>query len=289
MRQLKITQQVTNRESKALDEYLHDISDIDLITPAEEVELAKKVQGGDMDALEKLTKANLRFVVSVAKQYQNRGLGLPDLINEGNLGLITAAKKFDPSKGFKFISYAVWWIRQSIQKALAENSRIVRLPVNKINSMNKVTQAKSRLEQEYGREATTEEIAEITKMKEDDVKISVQNYIRPVSMDAPLGSEEENSNMYDITEDKDSVSPISGLLKESLKVDISRTLSTLPQSEADVLRYYYGLDNVQQPLLVEEIARRLKVSPERVRQIKSSGLKKLRNISKTKILKTYPR
>jgi len=155
--------------------------------------------------------------------------------------------------------------------------------------MNKVTQAKSRLEQEYGREATTEEIAEITKMKEDDVKISVQNYIRPVSMDAPLGSEEENSNMYDITEDKDSVSPISGLLKESLKVDISRTLSTLPQSEADVLRYYYGLDNVQQPLLVEEIARRLKVSPERVRQIKSSGLKKLRNISKTKILKTYPR
>jgi RNA polymerase primary sigma factor len=289
MRQLKITQQVTNRESKALDEYLHDISDIDLITPAEEVELAIKVQGGDMDALEKLTKANLRFVVSVAKQYQNRGLGLPDLINEGNLGLITAAKKFDPSKGFKFISYAVWWIRQSIQKALAENSRIVRLPVNKINSMNKVTQAKSRLEQEYGREATTEEIAEITKMKEDDVKISVQNYIRPVSMDAPLGSEEENSNMYDITEDKDSVSPISGLLKESLKVDISRTLSTLPQSEADVLRYYYGLDNVQQPLLVEEIARRLKVSPERVRQIKSSGLKKLRNISKTKILKTYPR
>jgi RNA polymerase primary sigma factor len=289
MRQLKITQQVTNRESRALDEYLHDISDIDLITPNEEVELAKKIQKGDIDALDKLTKANLRFVVSVAKQYQNRGLGLPDLINEGNLGLITAAKKFDPSKGFKFISYAVWWIRQSIPKALAENSRIVRLPVNKINSMNKVTQAKSRLEQEYGREATTEEIAEITKMKEDDVKISVQNYARPVSMDAPLGNEEENSNMYDITEDKDAVSPIGALLTESLKTDISRTLSTLPQSEADVLKYFYGLDNIQQPLLVEEIARRLKVTPERVRQIKASGLKKLRHLSKIRILKAYPR
>jgi RNA polymerase primary sigma factor len=287
MRQLKITQKVTNRETPGLDKYLHDISRVDMVTPEEEVDLAKKIQAGDMDALERLTTANLRFVVSVAKQYQNRGLSLQDLINEGNLGLLKAARRFDPSKGFKFISYAVWWIRQTIHQALAEDSRLVRLPVNKINSMHKITQATSRLEQQYGREPTAEEVAEITKMTEEDVKMSIQNYARTVSMDAPLGGEDDDGNMYDVTEDKGAVSPENELLKESLKTEVTRTLSTIPPREADVLKFYFGLGTIQQPLLIEEIARRLDISPERVRQIKDKAIRRLRHNSRSKILKTY--
>ena len=287
MRQLKISQKVTNRETPGLDKYLHDISRVDMITPDEEVELAKKIQNGDDSALEKLTKANLRFVVSVAKQYQNRGLSLQDLINEGNLGLLKAAKRFDHSKGFKFISYAVWWIRQTIHQALAENSRLVRLPVNKINTIHKITQATSRLEQEFGREPTEEEISEITKIAEEDIRLSMQNYARTVSMDAPLGGEDDDGNMYDVTKDEDAVSPENELLKESLKVEITRSLSTIPQREADVLKYYFGLSNLQSPLLIEEIARRLEISPERVRQIKDKAIRRLRHNSRSKILKTY--
>lgn len=287
MRQLKISQKVTNRETPGLDKYLHDISRVDMITPDEEVELAKKIQAGDDSALEKLTKANLRFVVSVAKQYQNRGLSLQDLINEGNLGLLKAAKRFDHSKGFKFISYAVWWIRQTIHQALAENSRLVRLPVNKINTIHKITQATSRLEQEFGREPTSEEISEMTKIAESDIRLSMQNYARTVSMDAPLGGEDDDGNMYDVTKDEDAISPENELLKESLKVEITRTLSTIPQREADVLKYYFGLSNLQSPLLIEEIARRLEISPERVRQIKDKAIRRLRHNSRSKILKTY--
>jgi len=287
MRQLKISQKVTNRDTPGLDKYLHDISRVDMITPDEEVELAKKIQQGDMDALEKLTKANLRFVVSVAKQYQNRGLSLQDVINEGNLGLLKAGKRFDPSKGFKFISYAVWWIRQTIHQALAENSRLVRLPVNKINTMHKITQATSRLEQQFGREPTAEEVGEITKLTEEDVKMSIQNYARTVSMDAPLGGEDDDGNMYDVTEDKAAVSPENELLKESLKTEVTRTLSTIPPREADVLKFYFGLGNLQQPMLIEEIARRLDISPERVRQIKDKAIRRLRHNSRSKILKTY--
>jgi len=287
MRQLKISQKVTNRETPGLDKYLHDISRVDMITPDEEVELAKKIQTGDHDALEKLTKANLRFVVSVAKQYQNRGLSLQDLINEGNLGLIKAAKRFDHSKGFKFISYAVWWIRQTIHQALAENSRLVRLPVNKINAIHKISQATSRLEQQYGREPTPEEISEMTKITESDIRISMQNYARTVSMDAPFNGEDDDGNMYDVTKDEDAISPETELLKESLKVEITRTLSTIPTREADVLKYYFGLNSVQPPLLIEEIARRLEISPERVRQIKDKAIRRLRHNSRSKILKTY--
>lgn len=287
MRQLKISQKVTNRDTPGLDKYLQDISRVDMITPDEEVELAKRIQAGDMEALEKLTKANLRFVVSVAKQYQNRGLSLQDLINEGNLGLLKAAKRFDPSKGFKFISYAVWWIRQTIHQALAENSRLVRLPVNKINTMHKITQASSRLEQEFGREPTMGEVAEITKLTEDDVKLSLQNYARTVSMDAPLGGEDDDGSLYDVTEDEAAVNPENELLKESLKLEVSRTLSTLPPREADVLKYYFGLGSMSQPLLVEEIARRLEISPERVRQIKDKAIRRLRHNSRSKLLKSY--
>ncbi len=287
MRQLKISQKVTNRDTPGLDKYLQDISRVDMITPDEEVDLAKRIQAGDMEALDKLTRANLRFVVSVAKQYQNRGLSLQDLINEGNLGLMKAAKMFDHSKGFKFISYAVWWIRQTIHQALAENSRLVRLPVNKINTMHKITQATSRLEQEFGREPTLNEIAEITQLTEDDVKISQQNYARTVSMDAPLGGEDDDGSMYDVTEDKAAVSPENELLKESLKTEITRTLSTIPPREADILKFYFGLGNIQQPLLVEEIARRFEISPERVRQIKDKAIRRLRHNSRSKILKKY--
>ena len=287
MRQLKISQKVTNREAPGLDKYLHDISRVDMITPDEEVELAKRIQKGDHDALEKLTKANLRFVVSVAKQYQNRGLSLQDLINEGNLGLLKAAKRFDHTKGFKFISYAVWWIRQTIHQALAENSRLVRLPVNKINAIHKISQATSRLEQQYGREPTPEEISEMTKITESDIRLSMQNYARTVSMDAPFGNEDDDGNMYDVTEDEDAISPENELLKESLKVEITRTLSTIPTREADVLKYYFGLNNLQNPLLIEEIARRLEISPERVRQIKDKAIRRLRHNSRSKILKSY--
>ena len=287
MRQLKIVQKITNRETPGLDKYLQDISHVDMVTPNEEVELAKKIQNGDNEALEKLTKANLRFVVSVAKQYQNRGLSLQDLINEGNLGLLKAAKRFDHSKGFKFISYAVWWIRQAIHQSLSENSRLVRLPVNKINAIFKINKAISRMEQQYGREPTFEEIAEITKIKKDDIQLTMRHSGNTVSMDASLGGSDDDGNMYDVMEDHDSVSPESELLKESLKIEIQRTLTTIPTREADVLKFYFGLNGEPAALLIEEIARKFEISPERVRQIKDKAIKRLRHNSRSKILKTY--
>lgn len=287
MRQLKISQKVTNRDSPGLDKYLHDISRVEMVTPDEEVELAKRIQHGDLKALEILTKANLRFVVSVAKQYQNRGLSLQDLINEGNVGLLKAAQRFDHTKGFKFISYAVWWIRQTIHQALAENSRMVRLPVNKLNVMSKINQAFSRLEQEYGREPTLTELATVTELTEEDIKLSQQNYSRTVSMDAPFNNEDDDGNLYDVMEDETAISPEKELLKESLRVEIKRTLSTIPTREADILKFYFGLGSSNSPLLVEEIARHFNISPERVRQIKDKAIRRLRHNSKSKILKMY--
>ncbi len=287
MRQLKISQRITTRETLGLDKYLQDISREDLITADEEVVLARKIQAGDMQALEKLTKANLRFVVSVAKQYQNRGLGLQDLINEGNLGLLKAASKFDPTKGFKFISYAVWWIRQTIQQAILENSRLVRLPVNKVNANHKIVKTISRLEQQYGREPSAEEIAVITKMSEEEVRSSMQVFVRTVSMDAPLTTTEDGGNLYDVIEDEEAISPEQELLKESLREEVKRTLAAMHPREAEILKCYFGLCEIKQPMLVDEIARRLDISPERVRQLKEKAIRSLRISAKSKMLKSY--
>src|ERR1035438_6113618 len=242
MRQLKITKQVTNRETASLDKYLQEIGKVELITADDEVALAQRIKQGDQAALEKLTKANLRFVVSVSKQYQNQGLSLPDLINEGNLGLIKAAQRFDETRGFKFISYAVWWIRQSILQALAEQARIVRLPLNKIGSINKVNKAFSKLEQKYEREPTHDEIAEVLGVLPEDVKDSVRNTGKHISMDAPLlSSEDDAGNMYEVLSAEDNPKPDGSLLSESLRKEIERALSTLSSREADVLRLYFGL------------------------------------------------
>ena len=235
MRQLNITKQVTNRETASLDKYLHDIGKVELITAEEEVELARKIKEGDQAALEKLTKANLRFVVSVAKQYQNQGLSLPDLINEGNLGLIKAAQRFDETRGFKFISYAVWWIRQSILQALAEQSRIVRLPLNKIGTINKINKAYAYLEQEYEREPRADEIAALLDITEAEVKDSMRNSSRHLSMDASLTQDKDN-NMYDVLKSEDSTPPDRELLYESLRQEINRTIATLPEREADIIK-----------------------------------------------------
>ena len=251
MRQLKITKQVTNRETASLDKYLQEIGKVDLITADEEVELAQRIKAGDQIALEKLTKANLRFVVSVAKQYQNQGLTLPDLINEGNLGLIKAAQRFDETRGFKFISYAVWWIRQSILQALAEQSRIVRLPLNKIGSINKINKTYAFLEQSHERPPSAEEIAKELDMTINDVKESMKNSGRHVSMDAPL-VEGEDSNLYDVLRSGESPNPDRDLLHESLRTEIERALETLTPREADVIRLYFGLGN-QHPMTLEEI------------------------------------
>jgi RNA polymerase primary sigma factor len=251
MRQLKITKQVTNRETASLDKYLQEIGKVDLITADEEVELAQLIKAGDQRALEKLTKANLRFVVSVAKQYQNQGLTLPDLINEGNLGLIKAAKRFDETRGFKFISYAVWWIRQSILQALAEQSRIVRLPLNKIGSINKINKMYAFLEQENERPPSAEEIAKKLDMTVNDVKESMKNSGRHVSMDAPL-IEGEDSNLYDVLNSGESPNPDKVLLHESLRIEINRALETLTPREADVVKLYFGLGE-HQPMTLEEI------------------------------------
>jgi len=251
MRQLKITKQVTNRETASLDKYLQEIGKVELITADEEVELAQRIKAGDQRALEKLTKANLRFVVSVAKQYQNQGLTLPDLINEGNLGLIKAAQRFDETRGFKFISYAVWWIRQSILQALAEQSRIVRLPLNKIGSINKINKAYASLEQQHERPPSAEEIATKLEMSEMDVKESLRNSGRHVSMDAPL-VEGEDSNLYDVLNSDDSPNPDDDLMVDSLRTEIERSLATLTPREGDVIRLYFGL-NGQHPLTLEEI------------------------------------
>ncbi|MBC8767069.1 RNA polymerase sigma factor SigA [Arenibacter antarcticus] len=285
MRQLKITKQVTNRETASLDKYLQEIGKVDLITADEEVELAQRIKAGDQLALEKLTKANLRFVVSVAKQYQNQGLTLPDLINEGNLGLIKAAQRFDETRGFKFISYAVWWIRQSILQALAEQSRIVRLPLNKIGSINKINKTFAFLEQAHERQPSAEEIAKELDMTVEDVKQSLKNSGRHVSMDAPL-IDGEDSNLYDVLRSGESPNPDRELLHESLRTEIERALETLTPREADVIRLYFGLAG-QHSMTLEEIGETFDLTRERVRQIKEKAIRRLKHTSRSKILKTY--
>ncbi len=286
MRQLKITKQVTNRETASLDKYLQEIGRVDLITAQEEVELAQRIKAGDEVALEKLVKANLRFVVSVSKQYQNQGLTLPDLINEGNLGLIKAAQRFDETRGFKFISYAVWWIRQSILQALAEQSRIVRLPLNKIGSINKINKAFSALEQTYGRPPTVQEIAEELEITENEVKQSMENAGRHLSMDAPLKDEDGSSNMYEVMESNSNPKPDRELMNESLRKEIERSLTTLTVREADVVRLYFGLSGAH-PMTLEEIGERFDLTRERVRQIKEKAIRRLKHTSRSKMLKTY--
>ena len=285
MRQLKIVKQVTNRESKSLDKYLQDISKIDLINAQEEVELAQKIRAGDQQALEKLTTANLRFVVSVAKQYQNQGLTLPDLINEGNLGLVKAAKRFDETRGFKFISYAVWWIRQAILQALAEQARIVRLPLNKIGSINKINKAFSYLEQAHQRPPSPEEIAVELEMTVSEVKQSLKNSGRHLSMDAPL-IDGESSSLYDVLDYGESPRPDHALMQSSLHTEITRALDTLSPREADVIKLFYGIGE-QPPMTLAEIGLTFDLTRERVRQIREKAIRKLRHNSKNKLLKTY--
>jgi RNA polymerase primary sigma factor len=285
MRQLKISKQITNRESQSLDKYLQEIGKVDLITAEQEVILAKRIKAGDQIALEKLTKANLRFVVSVAKQYQNQGLTLGDLINEGNLGLIKAAQRFDETRGFKFISYAVWWIRQSILQALAEQSRIVRLPLNRVGSLNKISRTFSELEQKYEREPSPDELAEVLKITTDEVIDTLKISGRHVSMDAPFVQGEENS-LLDVLENDDEITPDQGLISDSLRKEVQRALSTLTQREADVVAFYFGL-NGEQALTLEEIGEKFKLTRERVRQIKEKAIRRLRHTSRSKSLKPY--
>ena len=285
MRQLKITKQVTNRETASLDKYLQEIGKVDLISAEEEVELAQRIKAGDKIALERLTKANLRFVVSVAKQYQNQGLTLPDLINEGNMGLIKAAQRFDETRGFKFISYAVWWIRQSILQALAEQSRIVRLPLNKIGSINKINKMYAYLEQAHERVPSAEEIARELDMSVSDVKESMKNSGRHISMDAPL-VEGEDSNLYDVLRSGESPNPDKELMHESLKTEIERALKNLTPREADVIRLYFGLGE-NYPMTLEEIGETFELTRERVRQIKEKAIRRLKHTSRSKILKTF--
>jgi len=285
MRQLKITKQVTTRDTASIDKYLQEISKIELITAEEEVVLARRIKQGDMVAMNKLIRANLRFVVSVAKQYQNQGLTLSDLINEGNLGLMKAAHRFDETKGFKFISYAVWWIRQSILQSLAEQARIVRLPLNKIGSINKINRAFLKLEQQFERSPTAEEIACELDISEKEVKDSMRNSSKHLSMDAPLTPDEE-SNLYDVLSSKNSESPDKALLYESLRKEIERSLSTLSTREADVIRLYYGLYGKHASTL-EEIGSTLNLTRERVRQIKEKAIKKLKQTLRNKLLKSY--
>lgn len=285
MRQLKISKQITNRESQSLDKYLQEIGKVDLLTPDEEVELAKRIREGDKYALEKLTKANLRFVVSVAKQYQNQGLSLGDLINEGNLGLIKAAQRFDETRGFKFISYAVWWIRQSILQALAEQSRIVRLPLNRVGSLNKISKTFSELEQKFEREPSPEELAEVLEVAASEVVDTLKISGRHVSMDAPFVQGEENS-LLDVLENDGEESPDTGLISDSLRKEISRALSTLTQREADVVTLYFGL-NGESALTLEEIGEKFNLTRERVRQIKEKAIRRLRHTSRSKALKPY--
>jgi RNA polymerase primary sigma factor len=285
MRQLKISKQITNRESQSLDKYLQEIGKVDLLTPDEEVELAKRIREGDQLALEKLTKANLRFVVSVAKQYQNQGLSLGDLINEGNLGLIKAAQRFDETRGFKFISYAVWWIRQSILQALAEQSRIVRLPLNRVGSLNKISKTFSELEQKYEREPSPEELAEVLEVTTSEVVDTLKISGRHVSMDAPFVQGEENS-LLDVLENDSEDTPDSGLINDSLRREVQRALSTLTQREADVITLYFGL-NGEHAMTLEEIGEKFSLTRERVRQIKEKAIRRLRHTSRSKALKPY--
>ncbi len=285
MRQLKISKQITNRESQSLDKYLQEIGKVDLLMADEEVELAQRIREGDQLALEKLTKANLRFVVSVAKQYQNQGLSLGDLINEGNLGLIKAAQRFDETRGFKFISYAVWWIRQSILQALAEQSRIVRLPLNRVGSLNKISKTFSELEQRFEREPSPEELAEVLEVSTSEVVDTLKISGRHVSMDAPFVQGEDNT-LLDVLENDAEVKPDQGLMSDSLKREVQRALSTLTQREADVIALYFGL-NGEHPMTLEEIGERFDLTRERVRQIKEKAIRRLRHTSRSKTLKPY--
>ena len=285
MRQLKISKQITNRESQSLDKYLQEIGKVDLLTPDEEVILAQKIREGDQLSLERLTKANLRIVVSVAKQYQNQGLSLGDLINEGNLGLIKAAQRFDETRGFKFISYAVWWIRQSILQALAEQSRIVRLPLNRVGSLNKISKTFSELEQKFEREPSPEELAEVLEISTGEVVDTLKISGRHVSMDAPFVQGEENS-LLDVLENDSEDKPDSGLINDSLRREVQRALSTLTQREADVVTLYFGL-NGEHAMTLEEIGEKFNLTRERVRQIKEKAIRRLRHTSRSKALKTY--
>ena len=286
MRQLKITKSITNRESQSLEKYLQEIGKVELITPEEEVKLAIRIKNGDQAALEKLTKANLRFVVSVAKQYQNQGLTLPDLINEGNLGLIKAAQRFDETRGFKFISYAVWWIRQSILQALAEQSRIVRLPLNKVGLTNRISKAYSQLEQEFEREPTHEELAFLLDMDPEEISATLGIAARHVSMDQPL-SDGEDSTLIDVLINHNAVSTDNELVfKASLKTEIDRSLSTLTERQKDVIRFFFGI-GVDHALSLEDIGEHFNLTRERVRQIKDKAITKLRTASRCKLLRTY--
>ena len=286
MRQLKITKSITNRESQSLEKYLQEIGKVDLLTPEEEVDLAKRIKQGDQISLEKLTKANLRFVVSVAKQYQNQGSSLSDLINEGNLGLIKAAQRFDETRGFKFISYAVWWIRQSILQALAEQSRIVRLPLNKVGSLNKINKAFSQLEQEFEREPSPEELAAILEIETDEVKTTLGVAARHVSVDAPFVEGEDNS-LLDVLENTNTARTDSQLeYLESLRREIERSLSTLTDRQKQVLKLYFGIGN-EHSMSLEDIGDKFGLTRERVRQIKDKAINKLRSTTRSKHLKTY--
>ncbi len=286
MRQLKITKSITNRESQSLEKYLQEIGKVDLLTPEEEVDLAKRIKEGDKEALEKLTKANLRFVVSVAKQYQNQGLSLSDLINEGNLGLIKAAQRFDETRGFKFISYAVWWIRQSILQALAEQSRIVRLPLNKVGSLNKINRAFAALEQEFEREPTTEEIAKLLELSVEEIETTLGVASRHVSMDAPFVDGEDNSLLDVLENDNTPDTDVHLEYSESLRREIDRSLSTLTKRQKDVLIYYFGI-GLEHPVSLEDIGDMLGLTRERVRQIKDKAIAKLRETNRSKLLKHF--
>lgn len=286
MRQLKITKQITNRETASLDMYLHDIGRVELITAQDEVTLAQRIRNGDQEALDKLVRANLRFVVSVSKQYQNQGLSLPDLINEGNIGLIKAAQRFDETRGFKFISYAVWWIRQSILQALAEQSRIVRLPLNKIGAINKINKTMSKLEQDLEREPSYEEVSEVLEMVPQDISDTMRNQSRHLSMDAPIGNNEDGGSLYDLLKNESSQNPDKYLLTESLQLEIFRSLSTLTEREADVVKLFFGLSGKHAHSL-EEIGERFGLTRERVRQIKEKAVRRLKHGSRSRLLKSY--
>lgn len=285
MRQLKITKSITSRESPSLDKYLQEIGKEGLITADQEIELAQLIKGGDELALNKLVKANLRFVVSVAKQYQNQGLSLPDLINEGNLGLIKAAERFDDTRGFKFISYAVWWIRQQILQSLAEQSRIVRLPLNKIASINKINKAFARLEQEHERPPSPHELAEVLEMTLEEVKTSLSAG-RHISLEGPLREGDESGIMMDVLPNNALPSPLESMMFNSLQMDVERSLSAIPQREADVLRLYFGI-NGNQPHTLEEIGAKFDLTRERVRQIKYKAIGRMRHTHRSKVLRTY--
>lgn len=287
MRQLKITKQITGRESYSIEKYLQEISRLGVLTPEEEVILAKKTKTGDHEARERLVLGNLRFVVSVAKQYQNYGLTLDDLINEGNVGLIKAAELFDETKGFKFISYAVWWIRQSILQAIAEDARLIRLPLNKISSINKINKCSAQLEQKFQREPTAEEIATAMDLDSEDIAESLKISSRPLSMDAPLASEDESATLYDLyIQDEDTDMTSNSLNRDSLRTDVERSLSILPEREAAVIMMYYGLKGYS-PMSLEEIGDKIGLTGERVRQVKTKALHKLKDAVNIKRLKTY--